>query len=197
MHLRRVRFVTLSVSPLFKAHVWLSGPKTTVKVEFSGRVQPSGDPSSRWGAGSEVWESRGGEGPRENSKGGRVYLKKKAAGGAEARPSFLGLGVGLMATGTFSTGRVTHPSSHPLWAPPTCLRPPKNIQPPAGLLSVPAPPLPPSCRGRMVRVRGQDPASQRWGGGAGAGVRDSEREHRPEKGEGSEWATASLPELLA
>lgn len=72
---------------------------------------------------------------------GSALERKPWWGRGEAR-HFWGGGLGgPRAPGHFSTGRVKHPpTSHPLWAPPSCLRPPQNIQPPAGLHSGPAPP---------------------------------------------------------
>lgn len=96
-------------------------------------------------------ERGGGEGPRRKGRaGGSVCLESHS--GAEARPQFLGSGVGPVTMSSPSAGRVKHPPVPTLlWAPPTCLRPPQNIQLAARL-----------PRGRPLGV----PSSPGGGGGA-------------------------------
>lgn len=78
--------------------------------------------------------------PEKTAREGGSALERKPWWGRG--PHFWGGGLrGPRAPGHCSTGRVKHPpTSHPLWAPPSCLRPPQNIQPPAGLHSGPVPP---------------------------------------------------------
>lgn len=120
-------------------------------------------------------ERGGGEGPRRKGRaGGSVCLESHS--GAEARPQFLGSGVGPLTMSSPSAGRVKHPPVPTLlWAPPTCLRPPQNIQLAARL-----------PRGLPLGV-----PEFAWGRGRGPGAVG--RENGPEKEGRQEWATGGFP----